>query len=101
MNTDRIVIADLIYNQKKTGTFIFLRVHGNKYVLLDDIKSGFDLSKFNINKLNIFETTPERCCYIDESTIKPYYMKKKNKSLRKIKLDYLLDSRNPRGVQYE
>ena len=100
MNTDRIVIADLIYNQRKTGTFVFLRIKGDRFVLLDDVKSELELNRFNINKLNIFDASKDCCCYIDKETIKPFYCKTEHKSLKKIKLDYLLDPRNPRGVKY-
>ena len=100
MNTDRIVIADLIYNQKKTGTYVFLKVKGDRYVLLDDIKSELELTGFNVKKLNIFEACEDSCCYIDKETIRPFYNKTRHKSLKKIKFDYLLDPRNPRGVQY-
>ena len=98
MNTDRIVTADLYYNFQVIGRYTFLRVKKDKYVLLDDVKSELDLNAFSLKKIRIYDTSG--CCYIDKTSIKPYYGERKHKTLSKIKKDYLVDPRNPVGISY-
>jgi hypothetical protein len=83
MNSDRVVIADLYYNMQKCGTYIFLKVKTDQYVRIEDVNSIFDLSYPKIKKMRIYETTG--ACNIDKDSIRPYFPKKENKSLKKIK----------------
>lgn len=103
MNTNRIFEGEVFSNNEKIGTSVFLKT-GEKFVLLDDINTTIDLIKLDLNINNgnilIFDTDNSKKYYIDENTLVPYYEKEKQKTLRKIKLDFLCDSRNPGGIEY-
>jgi len=93
MNTKKVVIADLYYNYQIIGTYIFLKVRKDKYVLLDDVKSELDLSLYNFKKIRVYETTGS--CYVDSTSERPYYETSKHKSLSKIKQDNMINPKNP------
>ena len=102
MNTNRIFEGEIVLNNEKIGTSVFLKV-GEKFVLLDDINTIIDLVKLNLNindNIMIFDTGSSKKYYIDENSLIPYYQEEKQKTLRKIKLDFLCDSRNPSGIDY-
>ncbi len=100
MNTNRIFLGNLMYDEKFVGIRIFLKCKGDVYVALDDINSIMDVHRINNKKstLTTFTTMNSDYYYIDEDSLTPYYEKQKHKSLKKIKFDVLLDSRNPKGI---
>ena len=101
MNTNRIFIGNVMHCDNSCGIGVFLKLKNDKYALLDDIENLLDIFKINHNtsSINTLSTMKEDEFYIDENSLAPYYEKQKQKTLRKIKFDYLCDSRNPRGIK--
>jgi hypothetical protein len=100
MNTNMIFTGNLIYNNKSLGTYVFLKYNEN-YVFLDEVNTSLDLLKLKANKLNLktFDTDSSKQCYIEEKSLALYYENNKHRTLKKIKNDYLSDSRNQTGIQ--
>ena len=100
MNTNMIFTGNLIYNNKNLGTYVFLKYNEN-YVFLDEFNTSLDLLTLKANKLNskTFDTDSNKQCHIDEKSLAPYYENSKHRTLKKIKNDYLSDSRNQTGIQ--
>ena len=100
MNTNRIFIGNIIRYNQSCETGVFLKLKNNKYVQLDNIKNIWDIFKINHNQSSIItlSTVKNDTFYIDKNSLTPYYEKQKQKTLRKIKLDYVCDARNPRGI---
>ena len=92
MNTNMIFTGNLIYNNKSLGTYVFLKYEFN---------TSLDLLKLKANKLNLktFDTDSSKQCYIEEKSLALYYENNKHRTLKKIKNDYLSDSRNQTGIQ--
>lgn len=99
MNTDRIFIGNVRHFYHDMGSGVFLKLKNGKYVQIDNIENLWDLFKANHNMSSTItlSTSKNEKFYIEESSLIPYYEKRKHKTLRKIKLDYLCDSRNPVG----
>ncbi len=99
MNTNKIFTGNLVCDKEEKGTFVFLQV-GEQYVFLDEVNNIFDLIKLRIGKSEIkkFGTEKVSKYHIDRNTLMPYYEKQKQKTLGAIKMDYLVDPRNPRGL---
>ena len=99
MNTNRIFIGNLMCDKNEIGQSVFLKV-GEDYVFLDDVNNLLDMLKIKskTTKIPKLNTIKNGYYYIDKSSLKPFYEKNTNKSLKKIKEDYLLDSRNPKGI---
>ena len=100
MNTNKIFLGNLMYDEKFVGIRIFLKCKGDVYVALDDINSIMDVHRINNKKstLPAFTTMKGDYYYVDKDSLTPYYKKQSHKSLKKIKFDILLDSRNPKGI---
>ena len=101
MNTSKIYIGKLICEKKEEGRRAFLKI-GKRFAILDDINTHFDVLKLRVNRTSIptFSTNSDNDCYVEEESLNPYYEKQGHKTLKKIKLDYLLDARNPSGINY-
>ena len=106
MNTNRIFIGTLMNEDKVIGTNLFIKFD-NEYILLNDINNILDLyskksniTRFKAEEVNCNLKRTKNKIYINKDSLIPYYDKKRHKSLRKIKFDYMLDSRNPIGINY-
>lgn len=106
MNTNRIFIGTLMNEDKVIGTNVFIKID-NEYILLNDVNTLFDLysknsdiKRFSAININTNLKGTKDKVYINKDSLIPYYDKKRYKSLRKIKFDYMLDSRNPIGINY-
>lgn len=101
MNTNRIFLGDLMYDEEFVKTVVLLKCKDDVYVALDDINSIMDVHRINNKKstLPAFTTTMKvDYYYVDKDSLTPYYKKQSHKTLKKIKFDVLLDSRNPKGI---
>lgn len=106
MNTNKIFIGTLMNMDKEIGTNVFIKI-GDEYMLLNDVNNIFnlyskksDIKRFKASLVNSNLKETKDTYYINKDSLIPYYSKRHYKSLRKIKLDYILDSRNPIGINY-
>ena len=104
MNTNRIFLRNIMCGNEFLGTTVFVKFKDDLYVALDRIDTLIDVYKINHNKSNImtFSTSENEHYYIDKNSLTPYYekQKQKQKTLKKIKFDVLLDPRNPSGIDH-
>lgn len=102
MNTNRIFLGNIMCGNELLGTMVFVKFKDDLYASLDDIDTLIDVYKINHNKSNVmtFSTVENENYYIDKDSLTPYYEKQKQKTLKRIKSDYLLDARNPSGIDH-
>lgn len=99
MNTDKIFIDNVRHFYHDMGSGVFLKLKNGKYVQIDNIENLWNLFKVNhkMSSTITLSTSKNETFYIEESSLIPYYEKRKHKILRKIKSHSLCDSRNPVG----
>lgn len=102
MNTNKIFLGNVMRDKELIGPMVLLKCKDNLYVALDSINTLMDIYKINHNKstLMTFSTIENEHHYVDKNSLTPYYKKQKQKTLKKIKFDVLLDPRNPKGINY-
>ena len=102
MNTNRIFLGNVMCDKEFVGTMVLLKCKEDLYVALNNIDTMMDVYKINHNKSTLltFPTQENEYYYVDKNSLTPYYEKQKQKTLKRIKFDVLLDSRNPRGIEY-
>ena len=100
MNTNRVFLGNIMCDKDLVCTTALLKCKNDSFVALDNVDNIIDIFKLNTNSSDImtFSTDPSEYYYVDPYSLIPYYEKKEQKTLRKIKDDFLLDPRNPRGI---
>lgn len=100
MNTNRFFYV--MCDKKPIGTMVLLKCKNDLYVTLHNIDTLIDIYKINHNKssLMVFSTVQNGYYYVDKNSLTPYYEKQKQKTLKRIKFDVLLDPRNSRDIDY-
>jgi len=103
MNTNRIFLGNLMCGKDLVReNVVLLKCNGGFYVQLNDVKNLIDLHKINRKKTNlkIYRTIENDGYYVLENSLVSYYEQPKHKTLKKIKLDVLVDARNPIGIDW-
>lgn len=102
MKTNRIFLGNVMCDKELIGTMVLLKCKNDVYVALDDVDTLMDVYKIDHNQstLMTFSTDENEHYYVDKDSIAPYYEKQKQKTLKRIKFDVLLDPRNPRGIEH-
>lgn len=102
MNTNRIFLGNVMCDKEFIGTMVLLKCKEDIYVALDNIDTMIDVYKINHKKSTLltFTTQKNGYYYVDKDSLRPYYEKTKQKTLKKIKSDVLLDPRNPKGINH-
>ena len=102
MNTNRIFLGNVMCGKELIGQMVLLQCKEDLYVALDNVETFMDVFKISHNQSNLMtlSTVSDGYYYVDKSSLKPYYEKRKQKTLKRIKRDVLLDSRNPSGINH-
>ena len=90
MNTNKIFLGNIMCDQNLVDTnVVLLKCKYDVYVELKYINSASDVRRINTNQSTLmrYKTLKNGYYYVDRASLKPYYERPKQKSLRKIKYD--------------